>query len=277
MAEQRRRMYRLVVCDLDGTLLNAEHRLGEYSRAVLEGVRRRGVGILLATGRHHQDIQGFSARIGGDGYLISSNGAAVHDAAGYLLHRRAIPADCLDFLLRDPVFAQVHVNVYGVDGWLVETPKPSLLRYHRESGFGYRVTDFTALTDAPVLKVFYHAEDPADLPHLERLILDRHGERLVTTHALPMVLEVMARGVSKGDALARVVERLGLGPEDVIAFGDGRNDLEMLHYAGKGVLMGNADPSLRAALPDLEVIGSNAEEAVAVYLARLFECEDVVG
>jgi len=61
---------------------------------------------------------------------------------------------------------------------------------------------------------------------------------------------------------------LGLRPEEVIAFGDGPNDLEMLRCAGKGVLMANAAPELRATLPDLEVIGPHAEEAVAHYLAR---------
>ncbi|MBK1720203.1 Cof-type HAD-IIB family hydrolase [Thiocystis violacea] len=263
-------MYRLIVCDLDGTLLNAEHRLGDYSRAVLDGLQARGIEILLASGRHYLDIRCLADRLGSRGGLISSNGAAVHDGGSRLTHCRAIDADCLDFLLRDPLFERVHTNIYRLDDWLVETPKPILLGYHQDSGFAYRVADFATLAPEPVLKVFYYAEDPDHLLALEERILARHGDRVTTTYALPMVLEVMARGVSKGEALAGVVSRLGLDRADVIAFGDGRNDLEMLRYAGKGVLMGNADASLKAALPELEVIGSNAQEAVANYLEGLF-------
>jgi hypothetical protein len=85
-----------------------------------------------------------------------------------------------------------------------------------------------------------------------------------------VTLEVMAAGVSKGAALGPVLDRLGLSAEEVIAFGDGMNDLELLGQVGKGVLMGNADPRLKAALGHLEVIGNNADESVAGYLDRIF-------
>ena len=262
-------MYKLIVSDLDGTLLNAEHRLGDYTREVLSTLRRRGVEIMLASGRHFQDIRRLSGRLGGSDGLISSNGAAVHDRQNQLLHCHAIDPDCLPFLLSDPAFARAQTNVYRLDDWVVETPEPSLLQYHRESGFAYRVSDFAALDDAPVLKVFYFHDDAEYLRDLERLILGGYGDRLTITYSLPNVLEVMALGVSKGAALARALEQRGIRPTDVIAFGDGRNDLEMLRDVGKGVLMGNAAPELKDALPDLEVIGSNADESVARYLARL--------
>lgn len=265
--------YRLVVCDLDGTLLNDDHRLGAHSRAVLSALQDRGVQILLASGRHYQDIQCIAEQLGSQGGLISSNGALAHDRQDQLTHCHPIAPDCLDFLLRDPVFGRAHVNLYRVDGWLVETPKPLLLRYHQDSGFVYRVVDFATLDEEPVLKVFYYAEDPDYLQDLERQILDRYGDQLDITYALPVVLEVMAKGVSKGEVLADMVQRLGLDAADVIAFGDGRNDLEMLRYAGKGILMANADPRLKAALPDLEVIGSNSDESVATYLRALFELQ----
>ncbi len=261
-------MYKLIVSDLDGTLLNAEHRLGVATLTTLHEMRRLGVELVLASGRHDQDIRALAAPLGGDCGLISSNGAAVHDRHGRMTHWRAIDPDCLDFLLRDPVFARVHINAYRIDDWLVAKAEPRLLGYHQESGFAYRVVDFARLDATPVLKVFYYSEDRAHLASLQRLILERHGDRLAITYSLPAVLEVMAKGVSKGEALAGVVARRGLAAGDVIAFGDGCNDLEMLRYAGKGVLVANAVPELKSALPELEVIGSNEQEAVAVYLRR---------
>ncbi|MBK1722476.1 Cof-type HAD-IIB family hydrolase [Thiocystis violacea] len=260
-------MYKLLVSDLDGTLLNAEHRLGDDTREVLLALIERGIGVILASGRHVRDIRSFSRLLGGRIGLISSNGAAVHDPRGRLTDTHPVDPSCLQFLLRDPLFDGVHTSVYRADDWLVDTPEPRLLRYHQASGFAYRVLDFAAMGDEPVLKVFYYHEDVAHLRTLETEILERHAEQLTTTYALPVVLEVMARGVSKGAALARIAARLGIQPEEIIAFGDGRNDLEMLSYAGRSLLMANADPWLKAALPDVERIASNAEEAVAHYLA----------
>ena len=261
-------MYKLIVCDLDGTLLTPEHRLGDYTRSVLERLREQGMELMLASGRHFQDIRALSDQLGGNGCLISSNGAAVHDREARLLHRTAIDPDCVGFLIGDPVFSGVHINVFRSEDWLVERPEPYLLQYHRDSGFTYRITDLAKLEPDDILKVFFYGE-PAELRGLERLILERFGDRLATTFSLPVTLEVMAQGVSKGAALARVTERLGVGLSDVLAFGDGMNDREMLRLAGKGIRMGNADPRLKEALPELEEIGTNREESVARYLDAL--------
>jgi hypothetical protein len=262
-------MYRLVVCDLDGTLLNPQHRLGDYTRGVLLRLREAGVDLMLASGRHAEDLRGLAAELGGRGGLISSNGAAVHDALGDLLHHHPLDPGCLDFLLHDPAFADVHTNIYRIDDWLVERPEPYLLQYHQESGFAYRVVDFANIEPKPVLKVFFFG-DHERLADLEGHVHARCPGRLATTFSLPVTLEVMAAGVSKGAALGPVLDRLGLTAKEVIAFGDGMNDLELLGQVGKGVLMGNADPRLKAALGHLEVIGNNADESVAGYLDRIF-------
>jgi hypothetical protein len=103
--------------------------------------------------------------------------------------------------------------------------------------------------------------------------VERAGTQLGTTFSLPQTLEVMATGVTKGAALAMLLEERGLSPADVICFGDGLNDLEMLSLVadgqGKALLMDNADPRLHADLPELEVIGSNRDESVARHLDTL--------
>jgi Cof subfamily protein (haloacid dehalogenase superfamily) len=267
-------MYRLVVCDLDGTLLNPQHRLGDYTRSVLQRLREAGVELMLASGRHAADLRGLATELGGRGGLISSNGAAVHDAAGDLLHHRPLDPGCLDFLLHDPAFSDVHANIYRLDDWLVERPEPYLLQYHQESGFAYRVVDFADIEPEPVLKVFFFG-DHERLAELEDHVHARCPGRLATTFSLPVILEVMASGVSKGAALELVLDRLGFATGDVIAFGDGMNDLELLGAVGKGLLMGNADPRLKATLGHLEVIGTNADEAVARYLDQLYFADPV--
>jgi hydroxymethylpyrimidine pyrophosphatase-like HAD family hydrolase len=83
-------------------------------------------------------------------------------------------------------------------------------------------------------------------------------------------LEVMAGGVSKGHALEAVAKMLGYSLKECIAFGDGMNDAEMLSMAGKGCIMANAHQRLKDLHPELEVIGSNVDDAVPHYLRKLY-------
>jgi len=261
--------FRLVVSDLDGTLLTPEHRVGAYTRHVLRGLRDQGVGLAIASGRHFQDVRAVSKQFGSDVCTISSNGAAVYGGDGEILEMTALEPDCLEFLLGDPAFSSVHTNLFCSTEWLVERPEPELLVYHAESGFAYRVIDFSELGGEPVLKVFFYGEHQA-LAELEGTIVERCAGQVITTFSLPVTLEVMASGVSKGAALERVCERKGLDLSEVIAFGDGMNDLEMLRTAGSGLLMGNAVSQLKNALPGHPVIGRNDDEAVARYLEELY-------
>jgi hypothetical protein len=294
-------MYKLVVSDLDGTLLGPDHRLGDYTRGVLQRVRAAGADLVLASGRHFMDIRvlahllagramepgnaarhgtrgsGIPAAIGADdsaqrGWLVSCNGAAVNAADGRLMQATRLPSEPLDFLLHDPLFRDVHTNVFLSDAWLVEEPDPSLLRYHQDSGFHYQLADFAALDGTDVLKVIYHGEHQ-HLLALEQELVARCGEAIGTTFSLPQTLEVLAPGVSKGAALASLLDDLGLTPADVICFGDGLNDVEMLRLVadggGQALLMDNADQRVHEALPELPRIGSHADEAVARHLDRL--------
>lgn len=100
-------------------------------------------------------------------------------------------------------------------------------------------------------------------------VYDGNGD-VMTTFSLPSTLEVMVAGVSKGAALERVCARRRFDLSEVIAFGDGLNDLEMLRAAGEGVLMANADARLKRELSDCRVIDSNSNEAVARHLEEIF-------
>ena len=83
-------------------------------------------------------------------------------------------------------------------------------------------------------------------------------------------LEIMNQGVTKASALAHLLESREYELDDCIAFGDGMNDIEMLTEVGRGCMMGNADPRVKAALPHLQQIGLNRDESVATYLRALF-------
>lgn len=263
-------MYDVIVSDLDGTLLNSQHRISGYTREVLHELTRRGVEFIVATGRHHVDVRAIRDQLGLNVSLITSNGARIHDADDNLLHNQSIPADMVEELLFRFRLPEVHLNLYQGDHWLVEEPLPALLDFCPDSPFRYRVTDLRQLPADGVDKVFY-AGSHAQLEKMEDLLLAHFGDRLNITFSLPICLEVMHGSVNKGSAVASLAALRNTPLARVIAFGDGMNDYEMLRRAGTGVVMANAHTRLQDALPHHERTHSADDDGVARYLARVFE------
>jgi Cof subfamily protein (haloacid dehalogenase superfamily) len=261
--------YKVIACDLDGTLLDAHHRLASFSIAMVRAVVARGVRFVIATGRHLQEVAAIRAELGVPGDLITCNGARVHDAANRLIYRQDVPADLVRELAHPAIARGAMINVYTEDEWLVDHLEP---RPHGavSTGVNARIVDPSQLASHDVAKLFYIAA-PRVLEDIERDVQARFGDRISYAYSLEDCLEITAAGVTKGRALAAWLAAQGLTPADCIAFGDGMNDLQMLQLAGKALVMGNASPRVRAALPGIEAIGSHRDEAMAHYIQALYQ------
>ncbi|MGC0151538.1 Cof-type HAD-IIB family hydrolase [Chromobacterium vaccinii] len=262
--------YRFIASDLDGTLLDQHHAVNALTAATLQTLQSRGVQFALATGRHHLDVSGIREALGVRAHLITSNGARIHDPDGALIHRQDIPSPLARALAQPEYAAGTIANFYLDDEWLISEPCQDLLDMHKDSGMAYRVCDLAGHDGVGVGKVLYIGEHQ-HLLTLERRLLERFGDSLYITFSLEHCLEVMAAGVSKGHALALVLDSLGIPADACLAFGDGQNDLELLRAAGHPRLMGNAHPRLSGEMPDAHRIGSNAESGVARHLRELFQ------
>ena len=261
--------YKAVICDLDGTLLNDEHRVSDYTKEVIQKIIAKGIKLFIATGRHHIDAGEIRGQLGLDTTLITSNGARVHDEAGEEILAYDLSEEIAKGILDLERDDEIHINLYQGDYWLVERENEALHAYHRESGFQYKVVPFHALDSFNLTKIYYTCEDHEKLVALQGKIENLFPERLNVTFSNPNCLEVMAKGVSKGMAISKVLEQHSIHPREAMAFGDGLNDLEMLQVVGKGLIMGNAHDKLKEALSKHEVIQSNDEDGVAKYLERL--------
>jgi Cof subfamily protein (haloacid dehalogenase superfamily) len=271
-------MYRLIATDLDGTLLNADHRIDPFTVATVGVLHAQGLPFVIATGRHYRDVAGIRDLLGIRPYLITSNGARVHAPDDTLLHARNLPAQIVREIVQ-PRIAGAHgrviVSLFSDDAWLIDRDAPRLLAFHQESGFSYHVTELHAYAGEDIGKVLYIG-DPADLAsvaaHLER----EFGDVLHVTYSLPDCLEVMAADVSKGRALRVVLSRLGIAASACVAFGDNLNDIDLLETAGHPFMMNNANPDLIARLPSVPRIGNNFEAGVAHHLRKLFALNDEI-
>jgi Cof subfamily protein (haloacid dehalogenase superfamily) len=262
-------MFNVVVSDLDGTLLNNQHQISPHTRRTLHRLTERGIRFIVATGRHHIDVQSIRDTLGLDIFLITANGAVVHDKQDNCIYNQTLPPQLAQELVEIERLPDIDLHLYQGDEWLVEAESPELLAYHKESGFTYRVVDPVTLDKQGINKIFYTGEHP-DLVELENRLLANFGDRLSIAFSTPTCLEAMPKGVNKGNAVKAVLEQNGYELKNAVAFGDGMNDLEMLSMAGHGVVMANAHSRLKDALPNHPQALTNDEDGVAEYLIALF-------
>ncbi|WP_418104008.1 Cof-type HAD-IIB family hydrolase [Vibrio harveyi] len=258
---------KIVASDLDGTLLAPNHQLSVYSKETLKALHEQGYTFVFATGRHHVDVASIRRTVGIPAYMITSNGARVHDQNDQEMYSQNVPEDLvqsvIDTIKTDP---EILIHMYQNDDWLLNKDDDELREFHEE--FTYKLYDQDNAPTDGIAKIFFThpAKDHDHLVTFETKLREQFGDRLNIAFSTPWCLEVMSAGVSKGDALKAVAESIGLTLENTIAFGDGMNDVEMLSMAGKGLVMGTSHEKVMKALPNNEVIGSNVDDAVAHYL-----------
>lgn len=262
---------KIVASDLDGTLLAPNHQLSDFTKLTLKKLHEQGYTFIFATGRHHVDVAGIRQIAGIPAYMITSNGARVHDQNDQLMYSQNVPQELvqpiIDIVRQDP---NIFIHMYQNEDWLLDREDEMLAKFHSESGFSYKRFEADNAPNDGIAKVFFtHPEQEHEyLVTFEQKLKEAFGDKLNVAFSTPWCLEVMAAEVSKGHALDAVAKSLNLTLDNCVAFGDGMNDAEMLAMAGKGLIMGTSHEKVMKALPDNEVIGSNADDAVAHYLEK---------
>lgn len=258
---------RLVATDLDGTLLDDDGRLSYSTQDVLRRVQELGVRVVVVTARPLRWMDLLWEQIGGGrGVGIVSNGAITYDISSRaVLELHGIPAE--DGL---PMVEAIRVAAPGTTFAL-----ECLGGYRHEPAYvdmhptppDMRVGDLGELWDEPAVKVLaqHLTLEPADFRARATAAI---GEMATPTWTTDRLMEISAVGVTKGGALEALCGRLGVAPDEVIAFGDMPNDLPMLTWAGTSYAMANAHESVRAAADHLAP--ANSEDGVAVVLAGVY-------
>ncbi|HYN85605.1 MAG TPA: HAD-IIB family hydrolase [Pyrinomonadaceae bacterium] len=280
---------RLIALDLDGTLLDPHGRVSERNRRALAGARARGVRVALVTGRRFRDARPLALELGLDDVpVIAHNGALTKHArtletvAALLLERGAARDVVRLGRARgaDPLVSDEHEGQGVLLYETIDESNLSLVNYvawarriHGE-GADESVRRVGALAD-------YLDHDPvhvgfsgtcAAVRSLSDEVAREMGGRVKQFLTLyPRrdfgLLDVVNPLASKGAGLAAVAAEYGLAREEVMAVGDNLNDLEMLEYAGTGVVMANAEPPLRAR-PEFHQTAANDEDGVALAIER---------
>jgi hydroxymethylpyrimidine pyrophosphatase-like HAD family hydrolase len=269
--------YRLLALDIDGTLLGSDKGVSERTRAAIAAAHARGVRLVLLTGRRYPAARRVAETLGHDVPLVLHNGALIVEAGSVLRCRplgRAAAASAVRLGRAQGAEPVIHAGQRGEGRLLIERVSPGnklLVDYLDRSGADVvRVADLLTellLGEDPMQVMFAGAAAAMDAlvaPLGDALGGEARLERTTYPRQGVGIIDVLHPGVGKAGALAFLQQRWGLAPRETLAIGDNWNDREMLERAGLGLVMGNADPALRAL--GLPVLPSNDEDGVAVAL-----------
>lgn len=265
----------LLVVDIDGTLVGQDGMVSAADRAALFRVRDAGVAVSLCTGRAVNSCSAIFRELSLNGYHTFFDGALVTDPG----HRTEIYAKYLDpaVVAAATVFARsqgIHFELYSVEDCFIEAETRFSAMRREYFGLEPVVGNFDELWHRkPIIKGGFVAASPQDIEQAQCFQLEFRECLSFTKARNPAFpdltfVNVIAPGVSKGEALAALARYLGVRLERVMAIGDGENDVPLFKHAGLSVAMAGASPEAKAAADyvTLDLAQSGVSAAINHFL-----------
>ncbi len=269
-----------IALDMDKTTLNAEGKLSEKNKEALEYAIKKGVHVVIASGRAFSALPKDVMAVKGIDYAITSNGAEVYETAtgrciqSYCISRASV-LKMMELTKKRPVTWEAFIagEAYAASAY-VEDP----VRF----GASVHVVEYVKRTRKPVEDIYGFILNHADeLCSLDIIVKDKEFKEVIWkqikkeiadiygTSSAPQLLEISSKECGKHRGLAFILDYLGLERTEAAAFGDGDNDADMLKYAGIGVAVANASEACME-VADL-VVSDYDEDGVAEGIFRILE------
>lgn len=258
--------YKILVLDLDGTLTNKKKEITEHTRETLIRAQEAGVKIVLASGRPTYGIMPLARQLELDkyeGYILAYNGGQIIDCkTGELMYENVLDPAVYPYLYECAKSNGFQILSYK-DEYIISENADD--QYVQHEAFLNRmpsktVENFLDVINFPVAKCLI-VGDPEPLAQLEPVMKKELESKMNVFRSEPFFLELVPKGIDKARCLAVLLEELGMTPDEMMACGDGFNDLSMIEYAGLGVAMDNAQEVVRQAANYITL--SNEEDGVA--------------
>lgn len=260
--------YKLIAMDMDDTLLNSRIEISPKVKETIYEVRKKGILVTIATGRMFTSTLPYARQLEIDLPLITYNGAYIKNSltGEELLHQK-VPFDLARDILITAYENNMHINVYINDKLYVEKKSREADEYYSISGVPYQEVGnlVNFMQEAPT-KLLITEYDEERLNNLKLKLEAKYQGKVYLTTSKPFFLEFINPLANKANALDFLAKRHGIKREEIMAIGDSYNDLEMIEYAGLGVVMGNAKPEIKAKA-DYVTCG-NDEDGVAEAIRK---------
>ena len=288
---------KMIAMDMDGTLLKSDDTISQQTKDLLIELQKKGTKLVLASGRSHRRMLQYAKELQMDqygGWLVEVNGIATYDVANnkrYVNGR--MPIEDAQKLMR--YFQQYQVEIIGnldaemfvyIPEWMMSEKlayckEHQLPSDHPLTGGAFKFV-YDARNGYPDIYYIQRAEElikevnkicityhPEVIEKVEKQVRKDLGNDYWLGLTSPKWLEVMMKNISKGHSLQQLMQKFDIDAKDVIAFGDGENDLEMIQSAGIGIAMGNALDVLKQQADKVTL--SNNEDGIYFALTSILD------
>ena len=274
--------YKMLVTDMDYTLLNKEKKVSERNREAAIKAIEKGVHMVVATGRIYTSARVYAKLLGLSTPIIASNGAIIREAAFNN------PEDTERTIFKDTLHKETVSEMIRLSrkyGLFCHFFTEDTIYSEKLVNVSLRYTEWNKYLgeeDQVKIKIVDDAEGILEQDKVEILkavVVDSDSEKIQrlrdsiietgivsVSQSMKDNLEVMNKGVTKGNAVKRLAQMYGIHREEIIAIGDNENDMSMIEYAGMGIAMGNAEESLKNVAD--YITGDYQEDGVAEAIER---------
>ena len=290
-------MYKLVVIDLDGTMLNSYGVVTNETKEVIKKVEKQGVEVVIASGRPIDSIKEIAKEIESKNYFIAGNGAIIYDIKNdEIIYEKTLSKEKVLEIIKICEDNSISYNIYTENEILATSLKYNVLYYHKEN-LKKEESKKTKINlvknmyeyiqnkeDVKFLKITICDESKAvfnsiirkikeikeievlEISHMSRKTIKQGTEEFEISY---YYTEISAGDVDKWNAIEFLMEKLKIKREEIMAIGDNLNDRKMIENAGLGVAMGQSTPAILK-LSD-EVTSSNDKEGISKILQKYYK------
>lgn len=264
---------KLIASDLDATFLRDDKTFNEaLFQEVLDKLHAQDIQFVVATGNHVQKVHDYFKHFAGQYQLIANNGAEVI-INGELAHVWDVPHSALATVaqLTDKYTDQLELGVAFVAAnqsfMIIKRPSEKYLKLAHAYFENLQIIDDVSEIDEPILKI------SLVLPHAANEFMQDVktvlGSKIHVTTSGYGAIDIVNPEVNKATALSFMADKLNIAPADIMAFGDGLNDLEMLEYVGHPVAMTNSDSEILNRSFALSVANNNHDGVLKTILEKI--------
>lgn len=267
--------YKLVAIDMDGTLLNSKNEVSERTKMSIEKAKDKGIYIVLATGRILKSALQYSTDLKIGNPIIACNGAIIVNEHEEIIYKKPLDKNIIESILDLGKQNNIYYHFYDEYNFYANTLVYDVVNFYNTATAKLKGLEL----DINIFKEKQEVLTRADLNVLKFMFIDNDLEKLFkvrkelddigtlsTSSSWNNNIEVMGKGVSKGEGLTYLCKELNINPKQVISIGDNENDLSMLEFAGLGVAMGNSKDAIKN-ISDY-ITSTNNDDGVAKVIEK---------
>jgi Cof subfamily protein (haloacid dehalogenase superfamily) len=268
--------YNWCVCDMDGTLLNSKDTISEENEVALKKLQQNGTEVIIASGRIDLMVKRFIKQLDLKGHVISCNGGLIRNIeTGEIVYSKSMDKTAVKDIVNYCIENNIEFLVYTADLVYSNKNNPRAIKYEnlnkildKDLQLPIKYIDDVTIEDmgqVNVLKILLICNNNKQVELLQNKFLE--FDNLTVVSSADGLLDIMASNTSKGNALKILAEKLKVNLDNVIAFGDNYNDIEMLQCVGMPIAMENSVDKLKEVAK--YITKSNDESGIAYAINNI--------